>query len=86
MHVHTLNKIIFFIYLFQVQYKVQRRQLRAIHPDKHYAAAQFKYLLELAVELTNDKAVLLFADDKANIPIGEPGIEVLILTFYSFLK
>ena len=57
-----------------MQYKIQRRQLRAEHPDQHYAAAQFKYLRERAVKLGNEKVILLFADDKAKIPIGEPGI------------
>ena len=28
---------------FDVQYKIQRRQLRAAHPVQHYAAAQLKY-------------------------------------------
>lgn len=34
----------------QVQYKIQRRQLRSSHPDEHYCAAQFKYFKQRAVE------------------------------------
>lgn len=34
----------------QVQYKIQRRQLRVGHPDDHYCNAQLKYLKCKAVE------------------------------------
>ena len=54
-----------------VQYKVQRRQLRAQHPDNHYCAALFKYLKFKAIEL-KDEAVLYCCDDKSKIPVGEP--------------
>ena len=54
-----------------VQYKVQRRQLRAQHPDNHYCAALFKYLKFKAIEL-KDEAVLFCCDDKSKIPVGEP--------------
>jgi hypothetical protein len=59
----------------QVQYKIQRRQLRASHQDSHYCAAQLKYLKEKAVE-SKGTAALLFCDDKAKVPVGEPNIPV----------
>jgi hypothetical protein len=57
---------------FEVQYKIQRRQLRASHPDMHYCSAQFRYLKELAV-INRESCVLFCCDDKAKIPFGEPG-------------
>ena len=58
-----------------VQYKIQRRQLRASHVDDHYCAAQLRYLKEKACEMRKD-AVLLCCDDKAKVPVGEPGCAV----------
>jgi len=55
----------------QVQHKVQRRQLRITHPDAHFAL--FKYLRCLAVNL-GALCYLYFCDDKAKVPIGEPGV------------
>lgn len=52
-----------------VQYKIQKRQLRAYHPDEHYCNALFKYQRERAIELNNliDINVVFFSsDDKAN--------------------
>ena len=54
-----------------VQYKIQRRQLRVSHADDHYCAAQFKYMREMAIEM-KDKCTLIFSDDKAKVPVGEP--------------
>jgi hypothetical protein len=68
-YAHTALK---FTSRFDVQYKIQRRQIRASHPDAHYCAAQLKYLKAMAVDLKSD-AVLIFCDDKAKIPFGEPG-------------
>lgn len=62
-----------------VQYKIQKRQLRAYHPDEHYCNALFKYQRERAIELNNliDINVVFFScDDKAKVPIGEPGFAV----------
>ncbi|XP_033647591.1 uncharacterized protein LOC117307057 [Asterias rubens] len=58
-----------------VQYKIQRRQLRASHQDDHYCAAQFRYLKAKACEMKGI-ALLLCCDDKAKIPVGEPGCAV----------
>ncbi|WAR05310.1 hypothetical protein MAR_020679 [Mya arenaria] len=58
-----------------VQYKIQRRQLRATHVDQHYCAALLKYFKEKAVEL-GEKYIVVCCDDKAKVPIGEPGFSV----------
>lgn len=58
-----------------VQYKIQRRQLRVSHPDDHYCAAQLLYVKERACEM-RDSVVFLCCDDKAKIPIGDPGSAV----------
>lgn len=59
----------------KVQYKIQRRQLRSAHPDDHYCAAQMKYLKERAIQM-KEHTCLLFCDDKAKVPFGEPGSAV----------
>ena len=41
----------------QVQYKIQRCQLRVNHEDQHYCGAQFKYFKEKAVEMASDTVV-----------------------------
>lgn len=66
-----------------VQYKIQRRQLRASHPDDHFCAAQLKYLKAKAIEMKaksratgNPSVLLLCCDDKAKVPVGEPNTPV----------
>lgn len=59
----------------KVQYKIQRRQLRVSHIDSHFCNAQFLYMKERAVEL-GKKCVLFCSDDKAKVPVGEPGAAV----------
>ncbi|ESP00199.1 hypothetical protein LOTGIDRAFT_173358 [Lottia gigantea] len=59
-----------------LKHKVQSRQLRQSHPDAHYAAAQWKYMRSLAVHLGGDRCILMSADDKAKIPVGEPGLAI----------
>ena len=54
---------------------VQARQLRAEHPDCHYAAAQFRYLREMAC-MYREYATLVFLDDKHRCKVGEPGYPV----------
>lgn len=58
-----------------IQYKIQRRQLRATHLDQHYCACIYKYLRERAVELVN-KCCLVCCDDKAKVAVGEPGFSI----------
>ena len=55
----------------QVKKKVQSRILRASHEDGHYAAAVFKYLRSMAVDL-RQHSLFLCMDDKAKVPVGEP--------------
>lgn len=61
----------------EVQYKIQRRQLRATHPDEHYCCTQFKYFKERAVE-EREIVAIFFCDDKAKIPVGEPDAPISI--------
>lgn len=58
---------------FPVQYKIQRRQLRASHPDDHFVAALLLYLKHFVTMLGQATCCLLFCDDKAKVPFGEPG-------------
>ena len=58
-----------------VTYKIQRRQLRANHVDQHFCNALFRYLKHRAVELGPD-CTMFCCDDKAKIPVGEPGVFV----------
>ena len=60
-----------------VQYKVQRRQLRVSHFDDHYCSALFESMRTLAVKLS-PKCALVFCDDKAKVPVGEPDVAVSI--------
>ena len=57
----------------EVKFAVQSRVLLRNHEDDHYAAAVFKYLRAMAVDLVCTKPVFACMDDKAKIPIGEPG-------------
>ena len=60
-----------------VQYKIQRRQFRLSHPDEHYCNSQFKYMKEMAVGLKSQcNLVMVCCDDKAKVPVGEPGFAV----------
>ena len=59
----------------QVQYKIQRRQLRISHPDDYFCGAQFKYLKSLAIRLGDDCS-LFFCDDKAKVAVGQSNIAV----------
>ena len=54
-----------------VQYKIQRRQLRLSHRDEHYCNAQLKCIKEKAIEHKQD-CVLFFCDDKAKVTFEDP--------------
>ena len=54
---------------------VQTRQLRAFHPDVHYASALFRYEKEFAAKF-REIANLIFLDDKHRCKVGEPGFPV----------
>eukprot|EP00117_Sycon_ciliatum_P041383 scpid20457/ scgid30282/ len=55
-----------------VKKRVQSRILRASHEDDHYAAAVFKYMRAMAVDLKEHDPLFLCMDDKAKVPVGEP--------------
>ena len=54
---------------------VQTRQLRAYHPNTHYASALFRFEKEFAVKF-RDITNLIFLDDKHRCKVGEPGYPV----------
>ncbi|CAB4419469.1 unnamed protein product [Rhizophagus irregularis] len=61
--------------LLPLKFMVQTRQLRASHPDIHYASALFRYEKEFSVKfrkITN----LVFLDDKHRCKVGESGFSV----------
>lgn len=60
---------------FNLKFGVQIRQLRHTHPDSHYVSVLLKYVKEFSVRFRN---VLRYVsvDDKAIIPVGEPGMPV----------
>ena len=60
---------------FEIKFMVQRRQMRSDHPDSKYAYITFKYLEEFAIRY-KDVASLICLDDKAVIPVGNPGLPV----------
>ena len=51
-----------------VKFAVQVRQLHRDHQDSHYISALLQYLREFAARFHS-----YCLDDKANIPVGEPG-------------
>ena len=57
---------------YNVRYAIQQRQIRAQHPDQHYCAFQYHLLKHFAV-LHREYVEFLSEDDKAIVPIGEPG-------------
>lgn len=57
---------------FEVKYAVQQRQLRGEHEDSKYCAVQFNLLKAFAVRY-HEYVHFLSEDDKAIIPIGQPG-------------
>ena len=56
---------------FDIKYQVQRRQLRGNHDDSKYVFHQQRYIKEFAIRY-RDHTILISADDKAVVPIGEP--------------
>ena len=64
-----------FTFCHQVQLKIQRRQLRATHPDNYYCDAQFKYFKSKALE-KKDHVVGFYSDDKSKIHVKEPNTPV----------
>ena len=55
---------------FNIQYKVQSRQLSKFHVDAHYCAALFRYTRLFGIKFKNYTSFIC-ADDKHKVPIGE---------------
>ena len=60
---------------FDVKFAVQICQLRKSHPDSKYVMVLLKYAKEYAVNFSQH-VTLVSVDDKAIIPVGEPGAAV----------
>jgi hypothetical protein len=60
---------------FNVKYTVQTRMSRVCHPDAKYVATQWNYLKEFCVK-HHEKVRLFCLDDKAIVPVGEPGLPI----------
>ena len=60
---------------FNVKYRVQARQARVHHQDTRFVAMQFRYLKQFCVKF-RDFTTFVCLDDKAVIPVGEPGVPI----------
>ncbi|KAK6177156.1 hypothetical protein SNE40_015315 [Patella caerulea] len=60
---------------FEVKFTIQSRQIRGQHEDSHYVAVQLQYIKAFAVKY-REFTDFLWIDDKAIVPIGEPGLPV----------
>ncbi|KAK3084947.1 hypothetical protein FSP39_021903 [Pinctada imbricata] len=60
---------------FNIKFIVQTRQARVSHQDGKYATMLFRYLKEFLVQY-RQHALFVCMDDKAVVPIGEPGIPI----------
>ncbi|XP_035678681.1 uncharacterized protein LOC118417277 [Branchiostoma floridae] len=66
------NRAVRHTFRFDVKYAVQSRVLRVEHEDSKYASTQFKYMKEFACKY-REHAKMICLDDKAIVPLGEPG-------------
>lgn len=57
---------------FKVKFAIQQRLVRVQHPDAHFCSVLFSYLKEFACKY-RELAVFQCLDDKAVVPVGEPG-------------
>ena len=55
-----------------MKFQVQRRQMRSQHEDAKYVYHQQLYAKEFAIRF-KDYCSFMSSDDKALIPVGEPG-------------
>ena len=60
---------------FEVKFAVQKCQLRKSNPDSKYVMVLLKYVREYAVRFA-DHVLLATIDDKAIVPVGEPGLPI----------
>ena len=57
---------------FNIKFRVQSGLVRSEHPDCKYAAMLYKYLKHFAVKF-RENCLMICLDDKATVPVGEPG-------------
>lgn len=60
---------------FNVKFRVQTRQARVSHPDARFAATMYRYMKNFACRY-RQHTTFVCMDDKAIIPVGEPGIPI----------
>ena len=60
---------------FDLKFGVQIRQLRRSHPDSRYVSVILKYIKEFSVRFRH-LVMYTSVDDKAIIPVGEPGLPI----------
>ena len=58
-----------------MKFGVQIRQLRKSHPDSHYVSALLQYTRNFVVHF-HDYVTYVSVDDKAIVPVGEPGCPI----------
>ena len=69
-HVKTAQR---FTSHFNVKFGVQSHISRLHHLDAWDAATQYQYLKQFVV-LNQNKTIMVCIDDKAVVPVGEPGV------------
>ena len=69
-HVKTAQR---FTGRFNVKFRVQSRMARLHHLDARYVATQYQYLKQFVV-LNQHETIMVCMDDKAVVPIGDPGM------------
>lgn len=57
---------------FKMKFAIQQRLVRASHPDNQYAFYLFSMMKKMSVKFRED-STFICVDDKAVVPIGEPG-------------
>ena len=57
----------------QCQFRVQSRTTRLHHLDARYVASQHQYLKQFVV-LNRNETIIVCMDDKAVVPVGDPGM------------
>lgn len=57
---------------FKMKFAIQQRLVRASHPDNQYAFYLFSMMKQMSVKFRED-STFICVDDKAVVPIGEPG-------------
>ena len=71
-HDHHINAAARYTGKFDIRFAMQTRQFHGHHEDGHYGNAQFRYLREFAIA-HQEECFMLCVDDKAVVPVGEPG-------------